>query len=343
MINLDQSLNLQYKEHGTTTLDLFQETILGFLDNLKRNHTRITRNTDIISSVVREDINQAYIKDILNGLSVNQNQAEHQILDFEGKEVLSTITNYSFISKSDWGKIASIGSKLREGESDNEILLVNSMDSDFYFVFISPIYYSLSVEGILISFEEADFSSIFRGYLKQSHRLVVLSNNEGLIIQTFGNPDIASSLFDIQFVDKLDNIDLNLTLKLNSSIVSKSQRDLFLQNMAILFAFMVAALFLLRKAGINLIVNPQIALSREKDRAENAEKVKGEFLANMSHEIRTPMNGILGMIDLLKETDVNKTQQHYLDIIAGSGEALLTIINDILDLSKIRKWQTSPR
>ena len=78
-----------------------------------------------------------------------------------------------------------------------------------------------------------------------------------------------------------------------------------------------------------------LALQKAKDEAERALKVKEAFLANMSHEIRTPMNGVMNMVDLLADTPLSAQQRDYLQTVQDSSKTLLTIVNDILDLSKI--------
>ena len=77
-------------------------------------------------------------------------------------------------------------------------------------------------------------------------------------------------------------------------------------------------------------------LARAQKAAEAAAEAKSQFLATMSHELRTPMNGVIGVAELLGDTGLDDQQQHYVKTIIESGQALLTIINDVLDLSKLQ-------
>lgn len=83
------------------------------------------------------------------------------------------------------------------------------------------------------------------------------------------------------------------------------------------------------------------ALISAKNEALRSSQAKSEFLARMSHEIRTPMNAIMGMAELLKETNLNEDQKYYTTIFCKAGEVLMSLINDILDISKIEAGEVS--
>lgn len=122
------------------------------------------------------------------------------------------------------------------------------------------------------------------------------------------------------------------------------QQRMFYTILVSILAISVAILyylnFLRSKANKNLEEkNKQVELALQ--RAEESEGYKSQFLSNMSHEIRTPMNAILGMSDLLSDTNLDKTQADYASAIRSSSENLLLIINDVLDFSKLEQGKMS--
>ena len=96
-------------------------------------------------------------------------------------------------------------------------------------------------------------------------------------------------------------------------------------------------------AGINIDIQPikdmEKDLQHARERAEREAASKSTFLANMSHEIRTPMNGVIGFTELLMESDLDEDQRSHLQMIADSGRAMMQLLNDILDHSKIESGQ----
>jgi len=108
-----------------------------------------------------------------------------------------------------------------------------------------------------------------------------------------------------------------------------------LGELADTFNYMAARLHTLHTHLEKQVEQRTSELADARDTAEAANKAKSEFLARMSHEIRTPLNAVIGLTEIVMNTDLNETQKEYLGTVVDSAESLLGIINDILDFSKI--------
>jgi len=151
--------------------------------------------------------------------------------------------------------------------------------------------------------------------------ILALLAEEGLVDIGFEDPQAWQARMHARWQqDKIDPVILRLWNDTYVKVIDRRARDGDMVSLVL---------------NITETIRYEEQLKEQRSRAEAANRAKSAFLANMSHEIRTPMNGVVGMADLLCDTELSEEQRLYAETIRSSGETLLVIINDVLDYSKI--------
>lgn len=182
----------------------------------------------------------------------------------------------------------------------------------------------LSFDNYFSILKPAD-TSITQVMSSKNNELVVIkmkSPNAKFMGQALAIPNTSHCMFIVNLV--IQNIDELSALQLDFN-------DFAIQDPIFDYLMLIQT----QRRAIKQVEEANLKIIESHNIAVKASETKSKFLANMSHELRTPMNGILGMASILQETNLDDEQKDYLQTIMTSGEALLSLVNDILDLSKI--------
>ncbi len=331
-LTLESALKRTLKTESEKEADFLVRSLeLNFKNNINRVKD-IATDPDIIELTFQIDPSVENLADKLSTKSFLGEKVLFFIFDFAGDLLLST--DHS----SQYSDIHSKVLTVLDGQNESDFEISKKENTIKYIV---PIKYRNNIEGALVLVRKLDFDSVY-GFLNKTNdkKLSLKINNE--IIYTSGLFENSPKNSSIEVNRRSGIFPFQVNLLVDLAIIQETQTDLISKNFFILAFLILISFLIFQKLGDEFIVRPHQELVQinkqlkiEKEKAKFAEKSKTEFLANMSHEIRTPLNGIVGMVNVLEDQIQKEEDQKSIKILKQSSSYLLTIINDVLDYSKI--------
>ncbi|WP_205502575.1 PAS domain S-box protein [Rufibacter psychrotolerans] len=312
------SINRQYQ------LTSFNQNFYGEIQNLTGNQPTLgLKLSDLVGSFFREDYVRLLKETYEAAFAGQPQQFEIELHHPDGtSEWREVLLNPIYLQDGSFEDVSAIALDITDKKISQLALAENEEKFRQIFESFQDLYYKTGIEG--------DFQLISPSV----QEVLGYSQSEAMgmnVSQLYVYPQDRDALLRMLFERKsVRNFETTLRTSQNQEI------EVLMNSRLILNADQQPVAIEGICRDITELKDTQRELIRAKEVAENSLQVKNQFLANMSHELRTPMNGIIGMIDLLYHSAGNDEQLDYIDTLRKSSDALLDILNDILDLSKIQ-------
>ncbi|MDM8564105.1 ATP-binding protein [Candidatus Halobeggiatoa sp. HSG11] len=344
--------DLQTK-HRHAELNAYIENLENYIaDRILLLH-RHAQQPILVNGVMNPEQNKASLADFIDSLFfLGHHNYSLSLIDFQGQIIYSNTTNHppTSFTQQVWF------TNLIQGTQQQQISVQPNQDIPSW-QFAVPVLYNEFPEGVLMVNFPVDIGFIIHENEAKNLKLSFSYNKQ--LVTAVGQLNQTSLISEKSLI--YPQMKLKLALDDKEFV---EYRNYSLQSFILSFLFgSTILLILFAWAGRKLFIVPQekllnlsraleqnntalqheiqvrkdseIALKQAKHQAEQANQAKSRFLATMSHEIRTPVSAMLGMLNLLKTTELDKSQQQFISTAKNTGKSLLNIINDILDFSKV--------